>query len=408
MKSFSTVIIFFVAFGLAGCGTPNHLERTTNNLKPLLAAGKYDVAIALSRNDIAYDSAVGDALRKELAAYPEVSTAYKSRIQAELGGRSDSASLESIAQSIRLAQRDGVLKEADANELTQELAKQIEIIARTLHVPSHVWAELTQEQRQALQAKYIADSILANSYGTIVDAQSLNESTSGSNAGSELGSAFGQAAYIDSAFKGNTWNYSAKNQLAAGIVGAVVGSMANTAPRAQFRTRYTIKIGNGNIEYIEEIKSDPFRHTIGLCVALSPIRPIEQTFCTITKEVFLLKYLPPETRLASGGQPVVESGDQRISPARPPALITLADRVNTQQAAPPRAELTVSDIAWNEGSSIVGYVAPSSSATISQQIERGTAFQVQVVLKDWARVRLGTGSVVWVETRHLTWANSKQ
>ena len=408
MNAFKTVTILFFALGLAGCATPSHLERTTNTLKPLLAAGKYDVAIAVSRTDIAYDSAVGTSLRKELAAYPEVSIAYKSRILAEIAGRSDAVSLESIAQSIRLAQRDGVLKEADAYELNQELAKQVEIIARTLHVPSHVWEALTQEQRQVLQVKYVADPILVNSYGTIVDAQSLNESTPGSNAGSELGSAIGQATYIDNAFKGNTWNYSAKNQLAAGIVGAMVGSMANTAPRAQFRTRYTIKIGDGNIEYIEETKSEPFRHTVGLCVALSPIRPIEQTFCTITKEAFLSKYFPQEARLALGGQPVGENGDQRILTSRSPESITLADRLTTQQASPLRAELTVNDIAWNEGGPIVGYVAPSNSAKISHQIERGTSFQVQLVLKDWAKVRLGTGSLVWVEIRHLSWANSKQ
>ena len=401
MKSLDALAVILVTSAIGGCAAPSYVDRTTDSLKPLLAAGKFDVALALSRNDIAADGAAGVAFRKELAAYPGISYSYKSRLLAEINVQSEAVALDSIAYSVKLGQRDGVLTEADAMEVLQAIAKRLDTIARTLHVPSHVWTAMSGAQLELLRVKYVADQVPANSYGTIIDAQSLNESTPGSNAGSELGAAIGQAAYIDNAFKGNTWNYSAKNQLAAGIVGAMVGSLANTAPRAQFRTRYTIKLGNGQIEYIEETKSEPFRHTVGLCVALLPIRLIEQTFCTITKEAFLSKFVAQESSQASDGKPNSDANVQ------PPELIRQAGRQNTQNTDSPRAELAIGDVAWNEGGPVVGYVAPSVDAKVDRQIGKGTTFQVQVVLKDWAKVRLANGATVWIEKRNLSWANSK-
>lgn len=408
MNSLVVMTMLSLVFTLGGCATKQSIsEKKMDALNALLAAGKYDVAIAVSRNEFMYDNAESFAVRKMLATYPGVAVAFKSRMGNEIAAQSNSYVLETYHESIKLALRDGIVKDADANDLVQETARRIEILARTLHVPSHVWEILTPEQQQSVQGRYVANAIPSNSYGTIIDAQSLNESTPGSNAGSQLGAAIGQAAYVDNAFKGNTWNYSATSQIAAGLAGAMIGSLANTAPKAQFRTRYTIRLGNGQIEYVDETKSEPFRQTVGLCVALSPIRPIEQTFCTITKEVFLSKYLPQEARSVSDERAVTEYADQRNSASRLLESVPVENQRTTQQKVPVHKELSVGDIAWNEQGPITGYVAPNISAKISQQIEIGTSFQVQAVLKDWAKVRLGSGLIVWVEKRHLSWASSK-
>lgn len=164
--------------------------------------------------------------------------------------------------------------------------------AEILNVPQPIWDGLQAQQRALLGERFVINVRAGNTYGVIMDVQSLNESGSGSTAGSQLGAAYGSAAYVDNAFSGRpqNWNYSATNHLTAQVAGALIGSLANQPAHARFRTRYTIKNGNGGVEYIEEIKSDAFRHSMGLCVQLGPIRPIDLETCGLTHEQFLAKY----------------------------------------------------------------------------------------------------------------------
>jgi len=166
------------------------------------------------------------------------------------------------------------------------------IAAEQLLVPQHFWEKLQTDQQTSLNQRYYVIPIEGHKYGSIMDAQTLNQSTPGSNFGSRVGAAYGSAAYVDHAFRGSprNWNYSATNNVTATIVGALVGSLADQPAKSLFRTRYTIKTGNGNIGYYEEAKPDVFRHSIGLCVTSNPFQPISFDVCNLTFEQFVAKH----------------------------------------------------------------------------------------------------------------------
>lgn len=184
--------------------------------------------------------------------------------------------------------------------------------ADMLNVPQHIWDGLQPHQKAMLGERFVINVREGSGYGIIIDAQSLNESTRGSNAGSQLGAALGSSTYVDNAFSGSprNWNYSATGHLTAQLAGAMIGSLANQPAQARFRTRYTIKNGNGGVDYVEEIKTDAFRHTVGLCIALGPIRPIDVDTCSMTREQFLAKY----ALLARVGQQLVPTVDTQTNP----------------------------------------------------------------------------------------------
>lgn len=83
--------------------------------------------------------------------------------------------------------------------------------AEVLNIPQHIWDGLQIDQRNLIGERFVVNVRDGNSYGIIIDAQSLNESTQGSNAGSQLGAALGSSTYVDNAFSGSprNWNYSA-------------------------------------------------------------------------------------------------------------------------------------------------------------------------------------------------------
>lgn len=166
-----------------------------------------------------------------------------------------------------------------ANVSAQELIK----------ISQSAWLALAPSERAVIQQKHIVELVEQNTFGTIIDNQGVNESTAGTNGGAVLGGAFANAAYVDNAIKGG--NYSAKNQLAAGILGAVLGSTLDSKPNAQYHYRYAVKLESGDIKYFDETKSDPFRHPVGVCVSVPDIALIEQQLCTQTATVLRTTYL---------------------------------------------------------------------------------------------------------------------
>jgi len=138
-----------------------------------------------------------------------------------------------------------------------------------LRVVQPVWAGLAQHERDAVQQRYLIEVASPESFGIIVDNQGVDESTPGSNAGSNLGMAVGNAAYIDKAFRDG--NYSAKGQLGAMLLGGLVGAALDRPQVSRFHYRYTVRMGDGNIQYIDEVSQDPFRHPVGICVNLPVI-----------------------------------------------------------------------------------------------------------------------------------------
>jgi hypothetical protein len=162
-----------------------------------------------------------------------------------------------------------------------------------IKVSQSAWLELTSTERELIQKKHIVELLEQDAFGVILDNQGVNESTNGTTIGANLGGSIANAAYIDNAIKGG--NYSAKNQLAVGIIGAIVGSTLDRRPNAQYRYRYAVKLNSGNIKYVDEVTSDPFRHPIGICVSVPSIALIDQQLCTQTVVILRSMFLdaPP-------------------------------------------------------------------------------------------------------------------
>lgn len=186
-----------------------------------------------------------------------------------------------------------------------------------IKVSQLAWLALTPTEREFIQKKHIVDLAEQDSFGIIIDNQGVNESTSGTSSGANLGGAIANAAYVDNAIKGG--NYSAKNQLASGILGAMLGSTFDSKPNAQYHYRYAVKLGSGDIKYFDETKSDPFRHSVGVCVSVPNIALIEQQLCTQTAAVLRTTYLDmPATQVV-------------VAPAATP---TTLDKAAEQRTAP--------------------------------------------------------------------------
>ena len=184
-----------------------------------------------------------------------------------------------------------------------------------IKVSQSAWAALAPNERALIQKKYIVDLAEPDSFGIIIDNQGVNESTSGTTGGANLGGAVANAAYIDNAIK--TGNYSAKDQLAIGIVGALLGSTLDSKSVARYHYRYAVKLGNGDIKYFDETKGDPFRHPAGVCISVPNIALIEQQLCGQTAAALREKYLDVPAALISGVAPhAAKAGEEVLAPSR--------------------------------------------------------------------------------------------
>jgi hypothetical protein len=155
-----------------------------------------------------------------------------------------------------------------------------------------VWDELDVAERQLIEASYSVVVLEPDGYGVILDVQGADQSTPGTNAGAALGGAVASAAYIDRAFSGNH-SYSAGANLAIGLLGALIGSAAmDKAPTTQFQFRYTIRHGNGEVQYFDEVKADGFRHSVGVCVLTPSLTLVSQQVCKQTAQSARAKFLP--------------------------------------------------------------------------------------------------------------------
>lgn len=158
-----------------------------------------------------------------------------------------------------------------------------------LVVTDQIWNALTEAEHQVLNQNGPVDIVSAREVGIVLNAQQVNESTPGSSAGSVLGESVAGANYIDKSVSNGT--YSAKGQLGAQVTGAVVGSMLNTAPRATYITRYTVRTASGEILTTDKISNDlGFTIANGVCVEFPPIEPMAQQVCETTLESLRAKY----------------------------------------------------------------------------------------------------------------------
>lgn len=155
-------------------------------------------------------------------------------------------------------------------------------------ISESLWNSLTAKEKIHVSNALQANLIPTTSMGVIIDAQTLDQSQPGTSAGAQLGAAFGSAAYVDSAFSGNNVDYSAKKHLGVTLLGSLLGASVDKSPVSSFRTRYTIKLQDGNVQQIEEETSNQFRQVVGLCVFLAPFRVANQQLCSMTKADLLV------------------------------------------------------------------------------------------------------------------------
>ena len=151
-----------------------------------------------------------------------------------------------------------------------------------INVTASAVAALTADERQKLLLKSGVQVLTDDQYGTVIDAQGIDQSTPGTSGGAALGGAVASAGYIDRAFRGG--NYSAVNQLAIGLLGAAVGSSLDTPATSRFQFRYAVKLGDGDIKYFDETKSTAFRHSIGVCVLVPAMELVSTKICNQTAD----------------------------------------------------------------------------------------------------------------------------
>jgi hypothetical protein len=190
-----------------------------------------------------------------------------------------------------------------------------------IKVPSHVWSDLTQEERNQTTSQYIVDLLPSDSVGVIIDVQGLDRSDPGTTGGKQLGAALGSAAYIDKAFSGKS-DYSAMNHLGVSILGAIIGSTLDRAPSAKYQYRYSVKTLNNNIEYIDEYTKEPFCKSLGACVLIPSLTSVSQDLCSENADLFRKRYSLMDQNPTTPA-PTVLSGEQiKTSPDGliPPAI----------------------------------------------------------------------------------------
>ncbi len=121
-------------------------------------------------------------------------------------------------------------------------------------------------------------------FGRISGVQFVNRSTINTNAGANFGAIAGQAMYLDNtSFK----NYSAMNQLGAGLVGAIVGSGLDNPSITQYQRTYWITLNNGETISIVNFVSDQTHIPQGICVEVkgSSLLATNESNCrSVTKQ----------------------------------------------------------------------------------------------------------------------------
>ena len=152
-----------------------------------------------------------------------------------------------------------------------------------------IWDELSEAEKISITADYDVKILSSDSFGIITDVQGADQSTPGTNAGASLGGAVASAAYLDRGLRGN--NYSAGGALAIGLLGAAIGSTMDSGPASKFQFRYTVKLGDGEIQYFDEVKSTSFRHSVGVCILVPSLTLISQKVCNQTIESVRGKYI---------------------------------------------------------------------------------------------------------------------
>lgn len=142
---------------------------------------------------------------------------------------------------------------------------------------SATWTKLSPIQQKQIQARRTVKVLRGDEYGLIADVQSADQSTPATYGGAALGSGAAQALYIGRALNGGS--YTPAMHLAVGLLGGVAGSALDSQAMQKHTHRYTVQMGNGEVQYLDETKSSQFRHSIGVCVTVPGMDQLSQRVC---------------------------------------------------------------------------------------------------------------------------------
>ncbi len=160
--------------------------------------------------------------------------------------------------------------------------------ASEIKVSQSLWQQFSTADQMTLLTSFPGIELVeSSSVGTIQGVQSVNRSMAGTNTGAMLGGAIGGAAYLDRAFRGDGGNYSALVQLGATLLGAAVGSTADSKAQARFEFNYSIKTLDGQIREIRNSSSDEFTKPVGQCVLLPSLVQLAPISCSADKPSLL-------------------------------------------------------------------------------------------------------------------------
>jgi hypothetical protein len=160
-----------------------------------------------------------------------------------------------------------------------------------VYINSVIWNSLTDDDKAFVRSHQLVEVVDGTKLGVIVGVQGLNQSTPGNAAGSALGSAIAGAAYVDRAFTGPNYNYSALTHLGTLIIGQLAGSALDQKATASYFFRYSVRTLNGTIKYIEQQTGLPFHLAQGECLRTDTFETFPLAVCETEPVKFRSVYL---------------------------------------------------------------------------------------------------------------------
>lgn len=112
------------------------------------------------------------------------------------------------------------------------------------------------------------DDINRIEYGLIIDVQMQDNSNYNIGLGAGIGSAYASSKYIDRAFSGKNWSYSATKHNSAALLGSIVGHLIEGESDIDYHVRYSIRIKNNDNIFIGSHQISRFFIPKGTCVKI--------------------------------------------------------------------------------------------------------------------------------------------
>lgn len=148
-----------------------------------------------------------------------------------------------------------------------------------IHIQSSVWDSLTPEEKRQISNDYTVSKVDDQRFGKVISSHIQNNSYINNNSMSNLGSVLSQASYID-----DNWDdYSAKDQLAFGILGALAGSALDKKTEINMLVTYTLEFPDGSVEDFKRNQKTSHIYGSGVCIDTRDFSSANSNYCNIDK-----------------------------------------------------------------------------------------------------------------------------